>query len=131
MSFEKFAHKKAKKPSMSENEKSAKMNVLEDLRKHAQSMMSDKMKGSKKVVVEADSKQGLGLGLEKAKELIEKENGQESSDEIESGDEQDSPEEESAESSEEQSAEEIDAKIAELMKKKEELKKEDHKKYNF
>lgn len=51
-------------------EKKASSKVLQDLRAHAQSMMSDKVKGLKKVTVASDSKEGLKKGLSKAEEIL-------------------------------------------------------------
>jgi len=110
-SFQKMMEKK-KASKMSPVEKDAKMNVLEDLRNHAMKAMGGKIK---KVTVASDSKEGLEKGLDMAKEKVE---------EVES-DEDESIESPEMESSEEEcnTPEEIDEKIAELLKKKEELKK--------
>lgn len=51
-------------------EQKASSKVLDELRKHAQEMMSGKMKGLKKVVVASDSKEGLKKGLSKAEEIL-------------------------------------------------------------
>lgn len=145
MSFKKFEQKKAKKPGMSDNVKSAKMNVLEDLRKHAMSMMGDKVKGNKKVIVSSDSKEGLEKGLEKAKQFVDVDKGKGSlmNDEDSYGEacphcanegcpecEEESPAEKMLESGAEidsEREEDIDAQIAELMKKKEARKsKKEH-----
>jgi hypothetical protein len=139
--FKKLLQSKKAKP-VSETEKSAKMDVLQDLKKHAMDMMGEKLHGLKKVTVASDSKEGIKKGLDKAKQILGK-----SSDEEEICPEcegegcpaceiEESPEHEASESSEEEtsehelgeepsdenmSEEELDAKIKELMKKKEAL----------
>lgn len=66
-----YKEKKEKKPMMSDNEKTAKMSVLEELKKQASDAMGGKLKGLKKVSVMASDKEGLKEGLEKAEELVE------------------------------------------------------------
>ena len=141
--MEKYMDKKGKKPKMSDNEKSAKMNVLEDLRKHAMSMMGDKVKAPKKVVVASDSKEGLEKGLEKAKQFIDADKGEGSlmNDEDSYGEtcphcegegcgecEEESPAEKMLENGAEidsEREEDLDKQIAELMKKKDAIKAKD------
>lgn len=62
--------KKAGGHELSETDKSAKMNVLDDLKSHAQDMMGDQMKGLKKVTVASPTKEGVEHGLDKAKEIL-------------------------------------------------------------
>lgn len=106
---------KSSKKKMDPEKMKAKMEVIEELRKMAQDLMSEGMAdGFKKVSVAAPDKEGLLEGLDKAEDLVEK------------GPEEmlaESDEEEMSESEdEEMSPEEIDAKIAELMEKKRQLR---------
>jgi len=55
---------------LSNVEQKASSKVLDELRKHAQGMMNDKMKGLKKVTVASDSKEGLKEGLSKAEDIL-------------------------------------------------------------
>lgn len=52
-------------------EQRASSKVLDELRKSAQGMMHDKMKGLKKVTVASDSKEGLKQGLSKAEDILD------------------------------------------------------------
>jgi len=97
----------AKKPKISDNEKQAKMSVLDELEGHAKEAMASKLPGLKKVTVAADSEEGLMKGLDKAEELLEGEESEE-----EDMEEMAMPE---------MSEEELDQKLAELMKMKEML----------
>lgn len=137
---------------LNEIEKKAGSKVLDELRKHAQSMMSGKMKGLKKVTVASDTPEGLKKGLNVAEDMIKSKSGSDLTkspldevlgkskvekldeshpDEIEGleGDEHEeseSPEFEAGEQeeeSEEMSEEELDAKIKELMTLKANMKK--------
>lgn len=84
--FEKMMGKKKKEGSeMPEMVKKTKMGILENLRDQADDMMSDKVANLKKVTVASGSKEGLGMGLEKAKELLE---GQQNDDDSSEDDEQ-------------------------------------------
>lgn len=106
---------------LSDDESSAQMSVLKDLKGHMGSMMGDKMSklkdGLKKVSVASDSEEGLKEGLEKAEDLIN--NGQQDSssrgilhdpeEEMEMhGDDAEVPDEH-------KTPEELDKKIQELM----------------
>ena len=62
---------------LNEIEKKAGSKVLDELRKHAQSMMSGKMKGLKKVTVASDSPEGLKKGLNIAEDIVGKKSGSE------------------------------------------------------
>lgn len=64
----KHLEKKGKK--LSPVEQKAKMGVVKELSSQAGEMLSDKLKGLKKVTVASDSKEGLKKGLDKAKEVI-------------------------------------------------------------
>lgn len=86
---------KGKKDKMSDVEKTAKMNVLGEMKGAAEDMMRSKLGGLKKVTVASPSESGLEQGLEKAKEMIS--------------------EVPLEESEEEMQLPEIEAKIAELM----------------
>jgi hypothetical protein len=118
--------KKKEGKGMSETEVSAKKSVLGELKKLAQNAMGDKVKGLKKVTVAAPDAKSLKEGLETAEELVSPEESEEGSleDMAKSGLEEVSEEmSEEDMMSEEMSEAELDAKIAELLKKKEELKK--------
>lgn len=136
---------------MSPIEQKASSKVLSDLRSHAQSMMSDKMKNLKKVTVASDSKEGLKKGLNKAEEILEDENDSELTqsplgekfgkskintdlaedpEEIEGLESDESEESEESEDTEEEESEyanmsehEIDQKIKEFMALKDKLQK--------
>lgn len=120
--------KKAKK--LSPIEKNAKMNVLKDIQDMASDEMGSKLKGLKKVSVASDSKEGLQEGLDKAKELLDKNISEQKEDESSEHESMESESEELAEEAmeseeqpeEEMSLEDVEQKIQELMKKKEELK---------
>lgn len=102
-------------------EKEAKEHVLKTLMDDMSGMMSDKLKGLKKVTVAADSKEDLEKGLEKAKEIIEGED--EESSELSPEMAAMAPDEDlESEDSEEESEDELERKIQELMEKKEALK---------
>lgn len=103
---------KKKDSKMNPEYKGAKMSALQELKKAMAEMMSDDVKGLKKVTVASDSKQGLEEGLEKAKEAFSKM----PSEDEESAEHEamESSEEEGAEHEEDMSAEEIDARIKEL-----------------
>jgi hypothetical protein len=60
----------AKKRNLSPSEKSAKMDVVKDLRQAAGDMMGSKLDGLKKVSVMANSKEGLKHGLDKARGIV-------------------------------------------------------------
>lgn len=103
----------------------AKIDVLKKIRDIASSCMADDMKakGLKKVSVAADSTEGLEAGLDKAKELLEKKDGEPSmADHMAEmmGSEESSEEEYPAE---EESLSDIEAKIKELEDKKAKLMK--------
>ena len=115
--------KKKKKDGMSETEKGAKTSVLSHLRDLASDAMGEKLHGLKKVTVAASDKKGLEEGLDKAKELVEK-NPSDLSKAMEAGQELAEEGEEEASEMEECSPEEIDAKIAELLALKEKMKQQ-------
>jgi hypothetical protein len=142
--FKKLLMSKKAKP-VSDVEKSAKMDVLKDLKQHAMDMMGEKLGSVKKVTVASNSKEGIEKGLDKAKEMIKKtpedsENVteeacpecegegcpacQEESAEHEASEtpEEETSEHEMGEEPSDESEEELDAKIQELMKKKEAIK---------
>lgn len=56
-------------------EQKAGSKVLDELRKHTQGMMNDKMGNLKKVSVMSDSKEGLKEGLSKAEEMMDSKKG--------------------------------------------------------
>jgi len=132
---DKLAKLMGEKKKISPIEQKAKMNVLEQLKKDMQDMMGDKVAGLKKVTVASPDKEGLELGLEKAKSFLGE--GEPESEESEEHELSESPEIESEEHQDhmklalgespqelsEESEEEIDSKIQELLKKKELLKK--------
>jgi len=124
------------KKKISDNERDAKMGVLKEVSSMAGAAMGDKLKGLKKVSVASDSKEGLNKGLEKAKEMLNKDLA--ANDEVEpahfeggaeEGDAEGYPDEEQV--GEDSDCEEcpgcekcIDAKLAELQAKKEKFSKE-------
>lgn len=55
---------------MKENQKKAKKNILEQVRKLAEDQMREKMDGMKKVTVASPTKEGLKEGLDKAEEMM-------------------------------------------------------------
>jgi hypothetical protein len=128
-------YKMAKK--LSDTEKKASQTVLGDLRKHMQGMLSDKMKGMKKVTVASDTKEGLKKGMETAEKILKSKDDVstdllEPKDEIAKQTEEELPEgdseflEDSSEEASEcddMSEEELDAKIKELMAAKAKLSK--------
>lgn len=111
-----------KKKGMSPIEKKAKLNVLKDLHGQASELMKEGLKGMKKVSVMSDSKEGLKAGLEKAEDMLgedQMEDEDQSEQEEMEADEYEDQQEESMPMDED----ELDAKIQELMKMKEKLKK--------
>jgi hypothetical protein len=109
-----------KKAKLDPMEKDAKLAAIKGMRKMAGDMMADDMKSMKKVTVAAPDQEGLEAGLEKAKEVVESEEGpmhemSESSDEDSS--EMDSMIEQC------ESPEEIDQLMAKLAEKKAALMK--------
>jgi len=120
-------------------EKKASQTVLGDLRKHMQGMLSDKMKGMKKVTVASDSKEGLKKGMETAEKILKSKDdvstdllepkdeiSKQTEEELPEGDSEfleDSSEEEEASECDGMSEEELDAKIKELMAAKAKLSK--------
>lgn len=129
--------KKKSGMGMSDAEKDAKMSVIKDMQDMAKNAMGDKLSGLKKVTVTSDSPEGLQKGLEKAKEILPKDD--ESSDEEESShdamDELENSGEEKMESSEDELheiAQELDHldeadldKLAKLIEMKKASKKSD------
>ena len=133
---------------ISEVQKQAKLDVLGDLQGHTKDMLSEKLDGIKKVTVASNTKEGLKKGVKTAEKVIDKLNGKpeeeseepcqhcegmgcpECAEESEEHESSESPEEEVSEhesgeessDESEMSEEELDAKIAELMKKKDSLK---------
>lgn len=65
-----FAKKKASGDMMDDNEKNAKLSVLQHLHDMAKSAMGDKLHGLGKVEVASDSPEGLESGLEHAHDLL-------------------------------------------------------------
>lgn len=105
---------------LSPMEKKASSTVLDELRKHAQSKMNEKMKGLKKVTVASDSEEGLKKGLEKAEEVLD------DTEDMEETEQEDVSPEDSEDSYDDEDCdtpEEIDAKIKELLKLKDEMLK--------
>lgn len=95
-------------------EKEAKLNAVKGMRKMAGDMMADDMKSMKKVTVAAPDQEGLEMGLEKAKDVVEE------MPEMED----ESPEDEMMEVVEAcETPEDIDKLIAKLNEKKLELAK--------
>ena len=93
--------KKESGGEMSDNEKKAKFDAVKSMRDWASGLMGDKLKGLKKVEVASNSPEGLSAGLDKAKEIIGKNPGEdEDSDagddhelsDVESGDDRDDSE---------------------------------------
>lgn len=115
--------KKRSGKELQPGEKEAKMKVIKDLRQMAEQIMKDDIKGMKKVTVASPTQEGLKEGLEKAEDILES-NSEEMSEESEESEESEDMSEEYAEESEdeEMSEEEINAKLAELMAKKDKLK---------
>lgn len=109
--------KKAGK-ELSENEKNAKLKIVGDLKKLAEDAMANDIKGMKKVTVAAPTEEGLKEGLEKAEEIVSEQPEMEDSDDLE-----DAEEAEDELEDEDLSLEDIEAKIAELLQKKEAMKK--------
>jgi hypothetical protein len=71
--FEKLmAKKKAEGKDMSPVEKTANKNVLGDLMSFLNNHEGEKLKGLKKVTVASDDPEGLKMGLDKAKDIIDK-----------------------------------------------------------
>lgn len=113
-------------------EKKAKMDILGKLSDEMGGLLGDKLRGLKKVTVASDSPDGLASGLDKAKEMLAQHGDEENSahgldhedeeahEELPLHSEEDSEEhdEESPEDAED-SDEDIDAKIRELLAKKE------------
>lgn len=90
---------------LSDDESSAQLSVLKDLKGQMKGMAGDKLKGGlKKVSVMSDSPQGLQEGLDKAQEVVSE------------------PEEMMDMEEQPSSEEEIDQKIQELLMLKEQLK---------
>lgn len=122
---------------LSDMEKKASMNVLNDFRGEAQKLMKDKMNGLKKVTVASDSSLGLKKGLEKAEDLLKgsdkwsSEQANENFEDREDHPEMDDAEEYGHEMEEEMedgeecdmSEDEINKKIMELMAMKKKAKK--------
>lgn len=69
--LEKLFEKKAKEGgSMPDHEREAKMDVVKQMKSDMAELMGDKLKGSKKITVASDSKEGLKAGLDKAEQLL-------------------------------------------------------------
>jgi hypothetical protein len=96
---EMFLKKMADKKKLDPNEQEAKLGVIKELHKQASSALGEKSKPKAKVEVAADSKEGLALGLDKAKDIISDE----------SSDMEGSPGEEKSESMDEAAQEKDDA----------------------
>lgn len=113
-----------KKKSMSPNEKKAKMSVLKDLHGQSSNLLSDSLKGLKKVTVASDSKKGLEKGLDTAEELIGgskmEQDGDDADDRVHSGEERDEYMGDDAMESC-NTPEEIDDLIKQLLEKKKSL----------
>lgn len=69
--MKKLLDSKKQKGMLSDDEASAKMSVLKNLRGKSDASAADRLKGMKKVSVMSDSEEGLEQGLEKAKEIID------------------------------------------------------------
>lgn len=109
---------------MSDNEKSAKMSVVEAMRKMAEDQIGGKLKDLKKVTVASDSKDGLEKGLDKAKEMLDRHPEDEESQEQHDPEMEDHESETADEvaSEPEMSEDELNEKLEELMKLKEKMK---------
>lgn len=120
--------KKGKEEGMDDLEKTAKMDILEQLRKAASEEMGDKLKNYRKVTVASDDAEGLEAGLEKAKEMLSH-SGEEEQDEDGEDEMHESEEDEllkhlhGEDSDEEESEEDLDRQIQELLQKKAMLSK--------
>jgi hypothetical protein len=109
---------------LSPMEKKARMSMVDELRKMAEGEMKDRAFG--KVTVASDSPEGLKKGLEMAKDKVEM-MPESAEEEMEEASEDEESEEEYSEDEDmyeaEMSEDEIDAKLAELMKLKEKMKR--------
>lgn len=85
--FKKMIMQKAKEGKfLSDEDKSAKMDILNEIKDMTQSEMGNdlkKVKGMKKVVVASPTEEGLKEGLEKAGDVVEEKMGEESESEDE------------------------------------------------
>lgn len=110
------------KKEMSPLEKKAKLKALKGAHGMASDMLKGQLAGLKKVTVASDSKEGLKKGLEKAEEIVGENEDEDSEmgehDEAEAGEYEDAQE-----AAMPMDEDELDAKIQELLKLKEKLKK--------
>lgn len=125
--------KKKEGKSMSDSEQKAKMEALHGMKEMASEMMSDRLKGLKKVTVASNSPEGLDAGLKKAQELVESEDEDEPAKKAEIPEEMKSEEDLKREANGDMHIEEIlkmynwdnpekiDELIAQLQQKKQEL----------
>lgn len=114
--MKKLLKEKKQKGMLSDEEASAKLSVLKNLRsKDDSGSMMDKLKNIKKVSVIADSKEGLEKGLDTAKQAIDSHPTEIESPEVEH-------EKMTHDEFNDCSEEEIDSLLEKLMAKKEELK---------
>jgi hypothetical protein len=126
--FKELLQKKLKEGKfLSEDDIEAKKSVLSELKSDMEKQLAENLKGIKKVVVTSNSPEGLKEGLEKAKEIVksapEMEKVADMDDEEELEEHEDKEELKEHKDEEELSEEEIDKKLADLMAKKEKLKK--------
>lgn len=115
-------------------EQKAKMDVVQSLSDQAGSMLGDKVKAMKQVTVAAPDKKGLAKGLEKAEDMIEGEDSEDSladmmkdkASDMESEDEEDSESYDMMEECKDMSPEQLEDKIQKLLElKKEKLAKKE------
>lgn len=117
-----------KKKEMSDSEKKAKLAALKEAHGMASDMMKEGLNGAKKVSVMAPSEEGLKKGLEMAKKVVDVEDeelGEDQMEDMEMGEDMEDMSEgyeDQMDESMPMSPEEIDAKIAELLELKEQLK---------
>lgn len=123
------------KGKMSPSAKKAKLTALKEAHKMASDMMKEDLSGLKKVTVASDSKSGLKAGLEKAEDMLEKKDcsscpgcpecmGEQEDSEMGESDAVDAEGmEDEQEATEPTDINELEAKIQELMKMKEKLRK--------
>lgn len=115
------------KMKMSDAEKKAKLAALKEAKGMAEEAMKGDLAGAKKVVVKADSKEGLEKGLDMAKKVVDK--GPSALGELESDDEEQGEKEgleagdymDQQEESEPMDEAEIDEEIKRLLELKEKL----------
>lgn len=107
--------KKAREGKMiSGPERDAKMSVLHDFKDQMGGMMGDKLKGMSKVSVASDSPEGLGEGLDTAKDLVSTDDGSEGAEGSPEEEQSEQPEDKMLEEAQSMSAEELDSVMQKL-----------------